>query len=748
MKSTRGLLFGVLLMLAGMPASAREWYILPHDLESPTAGDSWGDATSLRYAVFAAADGDTLLVRAAIYNVMFTLETDKSLTIIAIPEGDVTRALFRASDADRVFVFRSDGQQSVLLQGIDMANANAGKAAFRPRYGGAIYVGSSTSLTLEDATLSDNKATSDAVYGYGGAIYNEGKLHLKNVCLSGNVASEKGAGYGGALYNSGTVSISGGTKFQNNSASRRGEMAAQAKGGAIYSAGAGSRVQIEGTREGEVIEANGVFFVENIAGEIVDESFEQWELNDRIAYGGAIFGTDGTVLDIAGARFQGNKASLSNMIGKGGAIYVDEKVALSVYNAVFANNIAAKGRGTQVAYGAGYGGAICLLDEGKNVAAADTPRVNVERSLFHGNIASNATAGWGGAVYGIGAYRSANTDYTENVADSSLWDGYGGAIYIPHGVTFIIEDALFSGNVAVVRGVGNKGYGGAIWTAGSLHLKNVTMEKNVASKGVRLGHGGAIYLTQTQTQSSTTTFYYPYGKLYFEGKNLFKGNVALWGGAEEPTAADDFVFPAFGGAIAVEGSTWDGSFITPIVTLNSNGGSIYFEENVAAKGIGNRAGGGAIGVYGANVTVGDDLYEEDIVFRNNVAADNVNNPSSAYGGAIMIVKGSGGNMEGLTLFAPKFFGNVATMSLTGEGRGGAVADAGGQFINISRGRFEANYANGNEASTGNAWGGAFASFCPGNGWSSASEINFGGESLIAIGHDDGPPLCNNMATLG
>jgi uncharacterized protein YjdB len=77
-----------------------------------------------------------------------------------------------------------------------------------------------------------------------------------------------------------------------------------------------------------------------------------------------------------------------------------------------------------------------------------------------------------------------------------------------------------------------------------------------------------------------------------------------------------------------------------------------------------------------------------------------------------------------------------------------VADAGGQFVNISRGRFEANYANGNEASTGNAWGGAFASFCPGNGWSSASEINFGGESLVAIGHDDGPPLCNNMATLG
>ncbi len=109
------------------------------------------------------------------------------------------------------------------------------KNNFAAQQGGAISTEKDTILALSDSTFASNKAYTEynleenngdnlplygeitsktEIYakGDGGAIYNENIANINNSTFSNNLTAQKG----GAIYNRGTLSISGGSKFVNN----------------------------------------------------------------------------------------------------------------------------------------------------------------------------------------------------------------------------------------------------------------------------------------------------------------------------------------------------------------------------------------------------------------------------------------------------------------------------------------------------------------------------------------------------
>ncbi|MDR3129526.1 MAG: Ig-like domain-containing protein [Tannerellaceae bacterium] len=637
MRSTQGLLFGILLAVS-TPSDARDWYISPQGANGHEMGGGWVTPANLRYALDNISQGDTLRMSPGVYEVSQSFATDKSFAIVAGGENVKIQSLGN----DRVFVFNGGVGQSVLLRGIEIRGGNAALSTVKPNCGGAIYVAPSVVVTLDNVTLSENKAattTDDAVKGYGGAIYNEGVLNLTgNTLFQKDTASLRTMGYGGAIYNNGgTVRISGSTAFRNNVASGGGEGNC-AFGGALYHTGQGASLKIEGSAQGEWVAGNGPSFVGNIA------ALHTGALRAGgafYAYGGAIFVGEGTVLEI-------------------------------------------------------------------------------NRVYMQGNI----------AFYGSG-------------------DGYGGAIYVSANTSASIENVILSGNIAVTGGgVIGGGYGGAIWNAGACRLRNIQLIENIASAESWRGHGGGIYNTYVTGDRSKN------GKLYFEGENVFKGNIALSNSFTLRDNSGEGFPTAFGGAIAIINTLPEGGSATvPDVSITTDTDdndptfSLLFDGNIAGKAIAGDAGGGAIGILGANVIVGDDINDQNIIFKNNVALDSPESQNGGYGGAIMVIN-SPATMYALQCYGADFKGNIATMSLTGEGKGGAIASTRGASVHVIRGSFEENYANGNPASTGKAWGGAYAAFRTGDG-AGSSQFIAAGESML-LGNDgaDGVSFRNNAATKG
>jgi uncharacterized protein YjdB len=619
-----------------MPADARDWYISPQGNSGYEVGGGWETPASLRYALDNLATGDTLRMSTGVYERSQAFVTDKSFSIVAVGAN----VIIQSSGADRLFVFNGGSAQSVLLRGIGLSGGDASLSAIKPNCGGAIYVTSLSVVTLQDVTLSDNKGSTGALEGSGGAIYNEGVLNLTGSTLfQANTASLNaiGTGSGGAVYNNGgTIRISGTTAFRENKASGKGENSF-AYGGAIYHTGQGASLKIEGPSEGELSSGNVPSFEKNMAALRTGTNLRA-EVGS--AYGGAIYMADGTVLEINRAYFG------------------------------------------------------------------------------------------------------------DNVASYSSSDGYGGAIYVAANGYVSMEHVILSGNIAATEGSSGNGYGGAIWNAGGINIRHTQLIGNIASTGSMRGHGGGIYNTYISGNKSKN------GKLYFGGEVVFKDNIALSNSSLR--LVGEVIPVAFGGAIAIVNSSPAGGYsMIPEISITTDTDdddrsfSLLFEGNIAGKTTLGDAGGGAIGIMGAIVIVGDDIYDQNIVFRNNVALANPESSEGGYGGAIMGI-GTASLVVGETLvcYGADFKGNVATMSLTGVGRGGAIASTEGAKIHVIRGNVEENYANGNPESTGKAWGGAYAAFSIGGSGTSSVFIAAGESMLLGNNGADGVKFRNNAATKG
>lgn len=145
-----------------------------------------------------------------------------------------------------------------------------------------------------------------------------------------------------------------------------------------------------------------------------------------------------------------------------------------------------------------------------------TGMLNIEGGTFYDNVAGmdadgdRTDADNGGAIHmEAGVLNITGGTFSKNKADNN-----GGAFYLKHGVTATIKNCVIDHN-SVHESTSDKGFGGAIYNAGTLYLlENVTIKENTANR-----NGGGIYNTSE-------------GKLYVQGKSeISKNTTGSYGGA-------------------------------------------------------------------------------------------------------------------------------------------------------------------------------------------------------------------------
>ncbi len=187
--------------------------------------DDYG-AGSLRQAITDAAAGDTISIAVnGTITTQSTLSINKALTI----EGPGAANLIISRDPYAGFysVFFIDLATDVTLQGIQITNGT-GTADINGTYqGGGIYVGSGSSLSLKNSTITGNKTPG---YGLGAGIYGQGTISITDSVISGNAALGSNA-VGGGIYNIGTLSITNSTITGNYTDTNYG------RAGGIYNEG-------------------------------------------------------------------------------------------------------------------------------------------------------------------------------------------------------------------------------------------------------------------------------------------------------------------------------------------------------------------------------------------------------------------------------------------------------------------------------------------------------------------------------
>ena len=201
----------------------------------------------------------------------------------------------------------SDGKKSSLSISESSFSKNHAKVA-----GGAISIGSDKEGTDEKHLVEiTNTDFSENTSANGGALYNRGKVTI----TGGSFTSNTSEGVGGAITNSGGDLTLTNVSFTGNHA--------KTTGGAIHT---NKSTSSNGTHK---LTINSGSFVNNEAG-YTDERTRGASAHN----GGAIFAGAGTQLEITSTVFEGNKAS-----GNGGAIAADNTSTFT--DVTFKNNSAA-----------------------------------------------------------------------------------------------------------------------------------------------------------------------------------------------------------------------------------------------------------------------------------------------------------------------------------------------------------------------------------------------------------------------
>lgn len=201
-------------------------------------------------------------------------------------------------------------------------------------------------------------------------------------------------------------------------------------------------------------------------------------LNGPITINGANTGGDAPFRVVSSGIFTLNSVTIKNSLSGGGGAILNEGGTVNIFTSTFENNTAQLSGG----------GAI-----------HSTGNLTILNSNFVGNNATDANAGFGGAIYqsGPGTMKITATTFSGNTAGKN-----GGAVYT-NGKTNTVEDSLFNGNSA--NGTGdpdNDGQfdtdagGGAIFNnSETLNISKTTFSGNLSPNG----SGGALFLKGVST---------------------------------------------------------------------------------------------------------------------------------------------------------------------------------------------------------------------------------------------------------
>ncbi|MEZ4680959.1 MAG: choice-of-anchor D domain-containing protein [Caldilineaceae bacterium] len=201
-------------------------------------------------------------------------------------------------------------------------------------------------------------------------------------------------------------------------------------------------------------------------------------------FGGAIFSNSAdSVINLYGVSLVGNAAE-----GDGGAIATNGELNVVLSN--FSGNRALGINGPNHAPADGYGGAIKM--DGSN-------KLNLSQSNFSGNIANRG----GGALAVIGATALiSDTVFNGNIAQATVEDSGGGALYSNQNGNFSVIRTYFNGNLSP------KGRGGAIYNAigaAPSIIVDSAFTANISGDLVQNGQGGALY-NETALDIQRVTF--------------------------------------------------------------------------------------------------------------------------------------------------------------------------------------------------------------------------------------------------
>lgn len=314
--------------------------------------------------------------------------------------------------------------------------------------GGAIYLGQGASVTIENASLSDNEALR------GGALYvSEGAaVTVTHSMLTGNLGRDYGnRGFGSAIYNDGAVSLID-TEIND---SRLGEGTIFNQGLLIIEGGALQR------NERSAI-ANRVGAITTISGTL---------LSGNDSYRG------GALLNYGTARASLNQVTISNNDASDGGhsgcgIY--NSGVLTLTRSLLSGNKCEAVRHDGNILAKTVISQSLIMDNRRGLAVNDAGSVLVEDSIIYRNGDS------GGVV--VGTFGRWGGDLLiRNSTISGNWRGSGGGIYVDYSPdepgSFQIENSTISLNAAEWRGGGIASHGGLV------SMRNVTVYQNFAKDG-------------------------------------------------------------------------------------------------------------------------------------------------------------------------------------------------------------------------------------------------------------------------
>ena len=411
-------------------------------LNQPSAvidGDNGGTWAQLKNAVETAVDNKEIIIKGRIKAADGDeeIKVRKQITIKPQSGTPIIDADKANQGANVHRIFRVVSGASLTLKNIDLRNGKAATGGTSDvtetnTKGGAIYVESGATLTMENGRIGDCTAAH-----YGGAIANLGTLKLNGVSFESNEAV---AFSGGAIYNDGSGSIQavscifGGSDTLGNKAhkdggaiavngSSAGEIkikygtishneAKNGKGGGIYS---GSAITIKGT----------------------GSSRSEISSNKAKENGGGIYTS--ARLDITYLNNNDNTAN-----GNGGGIYADAGSECTIKNSTMSRNTST-----------GSGGGLHVSD--KTTTVTQAAKCKLDSTEMKGNKAKSVG---GGAIYSAGTLEiiSCTLGNVSVSNDSNSAEGtglvYGGAVYI-FGGTCKLKDTTVQNNKIASNGKGS-----------------------------------------------------------------------------------------------------------------------------------------------------------------------------------------------------------------------------------------------------------------------------------------------------
>ena len=533
--------------------------------------------------------------------------------------------------------------------------------------GGAIWVNSEVTATIEDSQFTGNTTGSKA----GGAIWSAGELILARTQFANNIA-----GTGGGAINSegGNITAEDCTFTSNQSQNGGNGGAIAAVGGAIVelkvsengasaftdnvSAGAGGAIHANNAK----LSVTGVTFSGNSSakdGGAINigngQNYKEADVNkfENVTFtnntagsaGGAVV-CHGYALTVKNTNFSGNSAAAN-----GGALYTGSSCIVTMTSdngAKFENNFSGTVAEDGTVTTTGNGGAHCV----------GSGTVNVTGYTFDGNRASQ-----GGAVkFNNAAITATYADctFTRNEATEN-----GGAIYnqsnstAENAITFTSCAFGGAGTESDAYALGNKAVrGGAIYNVASqLKLDADTTKYTTAAlfQGNKAtDNGGAIYMNA--------------GKLDVSGYSFTSNNAKNYGGAIAHT--DD--------KNAVEMDILNCTFASNSTNVNHGGAIYHYKKDIIEITGTNFNGNSANGHGGAICSEGGTLTVANCDFTNNTAGN--------QGGAYRLAASANATFENGT-----FSGNSAVSG------GGAIQFNTGILV-ITNYVFTGNTVNGSSNS--------------------------------------------------